>query len=98
MWVVRDLKTLTVLTSDSILATRLRLEQQQIINYFNNHSTFIIDTLQVKMTMPKMTKRQKIRKTYQISERNVKIVSSIAEGIEDDELREGLLRITRKQP
>ncbi len=96
MWVVRDLRTITILTSDSILATRIRLDQQQIINYFNNHSTFIIDTLNVKMTMPETTKREKIRTTYQLSEKNVKIISSIAEGIEDDELRESLLRITQK--
>jgi len=97
MWVVRDLRKITILTNDNILATRLRLEQQQIINYINNHSTFVIDTLKVKMTMPEMVKRDNTRKAYRLSNRNVKIISSIAESIEDDELREGLLRIARQQ-
>lgn len=94
MWVVRDLRSITVLTSDNILATRLRLEQQQILNYVNNHSTFSIDKVNVKMTMPEFAKRQERKKTFCLSERNVKIMTSIAESIEDKGLRESLLSIT----
>ncbi len=96
MWAVRDLRIITILTNDSILATRIRLEQQSIVNYINNNSTFVIDSVKVKMTMPEMPKRPSKRETYTISKQNAEIISSIAEGIEDDELRESLLRITGK--
>ncbi len=96
MWAVRDLRTITILTNDSILATRIRLEQQQITNYINNNSTFVIDSVKVKMTMPEMAKRSARRETYTLSKKNTETISAIAEGIEDEELRKSLLRIAGK--
>ncbi|MEE9352216.1 MAG: hypothetical protein V3U78_08145 [Thiotrichaceae bacterium] len=97
MWVVRDRRSITILTNDSILATRIRLEQQQIINYVNNNSVFVVDSVRVKMTMPEAPNRQVKHITYALSEKNSKIMASIAESIEDDELRESLLSIARQK-
>lgn len=95
IWAVKDLRKVTILTNDSILATRLRFDQQQIINYINNHSTLMVSSLQIKMTMPKVTKRLAPRTTYSLSEKSAKTISCIAESIEDEELRESLLRISK---
>ncbi len=93
LWVVRERRTLTILTQDSILATRIRLEQKSIIQYLRAHSDLLIDTIQVRMTMPKSARMEKRRETYTLTKSNAQTISSIAEGIEDKELRESLLRI-----
>jgi hypothetical protein len=95
IWAVKDLRKITILTNDSILATRLRLDHQQIINYINNHSALVVDSIQVKMTMPEMTRRETSRTTFSLSEKSAKTISCIANSIEDDELRESLLRISK---
>ena len=95
IWAIKDYKNITILTNDSILATRMRLEQNQIINYIRNHSVLIVDSITIKMAMPEMERRQKHRSTYTLSEKSVKTIASIAMGIEDEELRESLLSIAR---
>jgi len=95
IWAIKDYKNITIMTNDSILATRMRLEQNQIINYIRNHSALIVDSITIKMAMPEMKRREKPRATYTLSERSVKTVTSIAMGIEDEELRDSLLSIAK---
>ena len=95
IWAIKDYKSITVLTNDSILATRMRLEQNQIINYIRNHTALIVDTITIKMAMPEMERREKPRATYALSEKSIKTVTSIAMGIEDEGLRESLLSIAK---
>ena len=97
LWAIKDCRKMTIMTNDSILATRLRLDQQQIINYINNHSALIIDSIKIKMTMPEMARRETQRQTYHLSVKSMNTITSIAEGIDDDELRESLLRIARQK-
>ncbi len=95
MWVIRERRTLTVFTHDNLLATRIRLEQKQIIHYLKDNSALLIDHIKVRMAMPETTRRKRKVTPYQLSRENVRTLVSIAEGIEDEALREGLLRIAR---
>ena len=97
MWAVRNLRTLTILTHDSILATRIRLQQDQVIHYFKHNSALIIDTVKVKMSTPELAKQQKKRIPFTISQQSARVIAAIASSIDDDELRNSLLRVAGKE-
>lgn len=97
IWAIRHLRHITILTDDSILATRLRFEQRMLLHYINSHSALIIDAIDIKMTGKRQERETTPYRKYVISDRNVKIIKSIADGIEDEELRESLKSLANQK-
>lgn len=93
LWAVRDRRTLTVMTDSQMLATQLHYQQQRILEHINHNSSLALDKMKVKMTMPAVRQRRAPKAAYTMSARNAKILSSIADTIEDEELRESLQRL-----
>lgn len=96
LWAVKSMRVLTILTDDSILATHLRLGQNTIRNYFRQQHQVNFDTVTVKMTMPSPQPVKKEKRASKISQQSARILTSIANGIDDDELKEQLIRLAQQ--
>lgn len=99
MWVVSNMRQLTVMCDDSILATQVRMQQKAILDYFRKHKNMRFDGLHVKLIAPERVHKPrpnpatKHRPSVSVS----KTIAAIAEGIDDDDLKESLLRLTGNQ-
>ena len=93
IWAVNDMHNLTLLTDNSILATRLRLEQRKIIDHFKQTLNIDIGHITIKMIMPAPKPAKKIKRSSKIAAGYAKSMLSIARDIEDKELQEQLMRI-----
>lgn len=93
LWVVRERRTLTVFAQDNILATQLRLQQEKIIQQIREKTDLLIDTVKIQMTMPQTSRSEIKMKTYTLTQKNAQAIKSIATNVEDEELKEMLLRI-----
>jgi hypothetical protein len=96
IWAVNKMNKLTLLTDDSILATRLRLEQHAIIRHFKQKLNISIGTITVKMAMPSPQPPKKEKANSKIASHSAKTMISIANDIEDKELREQLIRMAKQ--
>jgi hypothetical protein len=98
VYAIKHMSQLTILTSDNILATRLRLEQDRVRRYLRDEHGIIIEKLRVKMnTFYGRTRDiKKVTRANVMSEQTSDIIASIAEDIEDPELKESLIRLARR--
>lgn len=95
IWAIRNRRALTIMTDNSILATQLHYQRQRVLDYINSNSSLLLDSVTVKMTTPSSHSNRKVHPGYKISDRNSKILLSVADSIEDEELKEGLKKIAR---
>ena len=93
LWAVKSMRILTILTDDSILATHLRLGQGTIQRYFRQQHQINFDTVTIKMTMPPPQPVKEEKRASKISQQSARILTSIANGIDDDELKKQLIRL-----
>lgn len=93
LWVTQDNHCLNIVTSDSILATKIRMDSPNIIKHVNDNSCLIIRSIKVKLSHIGQAKAPKENKTLPISEAAAQNITLIANTIEDKGLREGLLSI-----
>lgn len=93
IWAVNNMHNLTLLTDNSILATRLRLEQHKIIAHFKQVLNIAIGDITIKIIMPKPKPAKKIRRSNKIGSESAKSMLTIAQDIEDKELQAQLMRI-----
>ena len=90
LWVVVKQQQLTLLTDNPYLGTQLRYEQDNIRNALNRQYLLELKKSKVKI-VPPTAKRQRIKeKRFVITTKTTKILGSIADEIEDKELRDSL--------
>lgn len=99
MWVISNMRQLTVMCEDSILATQIRMQQNAILDYFRKNNNLKFDGLRVKLIAPERIHKPRPNKAtkHTPSLKASKTIADIADGIEDDELRESLLRLAGKK-
>jgi hypothetical protein len=96
IWAVMEMSQLTLLTDDSILATQLRLEQQRIIDYFQQQLNITIGKTIIRMTMPAPSPPRTKKRRHKITAKSAKTMISIAQDIEDKELQEQVICMAKK--
>lgn len=93
IWVTQEGHCLHIITSDSILATKIRMGSSNIIKYVNNNSCLIIRTIKVKLSHLSQARAPVENKPLPISAVAAQSITLIANTIEDKGLRESLLSI-----
>ncbi len=96
LWVVVKQQQLTLLTDNPYLATQLRYQQQTICNELNRRFLLEIKTGKVKIVPPTTTSQTIKKDLYTIGEKASGILASIAEEIDDDELKQSLLKLAKR--
>lgn len=93
LWVTQKNHLLNIVTSDSILATKIRLDSASIIKYINKNSSLIIDEISIKLAHLDQTRLPRENKTTPISETAAHSLKLIANTIDDEGLKQSLLSI-----
>jgi len=96
VWVVVKQHQLTLLTDNPYLATQLRYQQQQICLHLNQKFLMQLNTIKVKIIPPKGTKEKIEESNYVISDKAGEILAGIADEVEDEELKQSLLKLADK--
>lgn len=97
LWVIKSMRVLTIMTSDTILATRLRFEQAIIIDYLARHKNIQINEIKVKLahvTTP-APKQQMPNDRMHVSPASADVLSHVAETLDDEELKQCLLNLAK---
>lgn len=95
IWAVNNMHNLTILTDDSILATRLRLEQQKISLHFKQKLNLAIGKITIQMAMPPAKPAKKKKFSDTMTAKSAHSMMSTAQEIEDKELQEQLIRMAK---
>ena len=96
IWVVVKQQNLTILTDNPYLGTQLQYQQQAICNELNRKFLLQLKTTKVKIVPPRMKKEKVKEDLFVISDKAGSILSSIAELIEDKELKESLNKLAKR--
>ncbi len=96
VWVVIKQQKLTIMTDNPYLGTQLRYQQDNIRDALNREFLLELKLSKVKIIPPKSENVKKKTQRFVISERTGRVLSCIAEDIEDEELRESLKKLGRK--
>ena len=93
VWVVVKQQQLTLLTDNPYLATQLRYQQDNIRDKLNRQYLLELKTSKVKI-LPPTAERPKIKEDrFVITEKTSEVLGSIAQMIDDEELRESLKKL-----
>lgn len=96
LWPVISKQQLTVFTENSILATQIRYQQKKICNHLNKIHTLNLRAVHTKL-IPSTIATQSVKiKPPTLKNSTSKTLSSIADQIEDNELKQILKRISKQ--
>jgi len=96
VWVVTKQQQLTLLTDNPYLATQLRYQQQNICLHINKKFLMQLNTIKVKIVPPKGVREKVEESNFTVSEKASGILANIANEIDDEELKESLLKLANK--
>lgn len=96
VWVVTKQHQLTIMTDNPYLATQLRYQQNAICTALNQQFLLELKTVQVKIIPPSVSIEQKKAPIFRVSEKASEVLSTIANDIEDEGLKESLLKIAQR--
>lgn len=93
LWPLVRGRCLVLLTDDPQLATQARFMHKPLCQHISKHTELKISRLEVKlMSVPLQKKRRQLNRQT-VSTETANVISSIAEGIEDQEIQEALKRL-----
>ena len=93
VWVVVKQQQLTLMTDNPYLATQLRYQQDQIRDKLNREFLLELKKSKVKIVPPTMKRERPKEERFLITKKTGKVLESIAEMIDDDELRASLKKL-----
>ncbi len=93
VWVVVKQQQLTLMTDNPYLATQLRYQQDQIRDKLNRKFLLELKKSKVKIVPPTMKRERPKEERFLITKKTGKVLESIAEMIDDDELRASLKKL-----
>lgn len=96
VWVVVKKQQLTLLSDNPYLATQLRYQQQAISTHLNKKFLLQLKQVKVKIIPPSTTRKKVEESNFIISEKAEKILAGIANDIDDEELKQSLLKLANK--
>ncbi len=97
IWVVTKRNKLTLLTDNPYLGTQIRYQQQTICDEMNKKFLMELTEVKVKLIPASSSIPKSNEQRFTISENTGAILSSIAEEIEDTELKQSLIDLATKQ-
>lgn len=96
VWVVTKRQQLTLMTDNPYLGTQLRYQQDVICTALNRQFLMQLKTAKVKIIPPTAELQKKKQDLYTVGEKASAVLSSIASEIEDDELKDALLKLANQ--
>ena len=97
LWVSIEKNKLLLMTDDSAFATYLRFQQQRIRQHVNQLFLIKLKSVRTKIIVIKhQAKEAEKTRPFQILPQTANVLSSIADSIEDEEIRETLRRLLQK--
>jgi len=97
VWVVTKRQQLTLMTDNPYLGTQLRYQQDAICTGLNRQFLMQLKTAKVKIIPPTAELERKKQDLYIVGEKAGAILSSIASEIEDNELKDALLKLANQK-
>lgn len=96
LWIVMKSQQLTILTDNPYLGTQLQYQQQNICTEINRQFLLELKSAKVKIVPPKRVKEVKKEKGFIMGDQASKILSNIASDIKDPELRDSLIKLSKR--
>ena len=96
LWVVVKQQQLTLLTDNPYLATQLRYQQETICTEMNRRFLLELKSSKVKIVPPTAHLKAAKQELYKIGDKASGILASIANEIDDDELKASLLKLAKR--
>ena len=96
VWVVTKRQQLTLMTDNPHLGTQLRYQQAAICDALNRNFLMELKTAKVKIVPPTAKTETKKMDLYKVGRKASEILASIAYEIEDEELKNSLLKLANK--
>jgi len=96
VWVVTKRQQLTLMTDNPYLGTQLRYQQTVICEALNRKFLMELKTAKVKIIPPTAKLEKKKQDLYTVGGKASEILASIANEIEDDELKNSLLKLANQ--
>ena len=96
VWVVTKQKTLTLLTDNPYLATQLRYQQKNICMHINQKFLMQLNIIKVKIVPPKGIREKVEENNFSISDKTGGVLAGIADDIDDEALKNSLLKLANK--
>lgn len=96
VWVVIKQQQLTIMTDNPYLGTQLRYQQDNIRDNLNRQYLLELKKSKVKIVPPRAERLKAKKKRFIINESTGRVLESIANDIEDDELRKSLIKLALK--
>ena len=94
VWVVAKQQHLTLMTDNPYLATQLRYQQNAICDALNRKFLMELKTCKLKIIPPTADITKKKQDLYKIGEKASAVLKTIANEIDDEELKKSLLKLT----
>ena len=96
VWVVAKRQQLTIMTDNPYLGTQLRYQQNAICDALNRNFLMQLKTSKVKIIPPSVELQRKEQDLYTIGGKASEVLTNIANEIEDDELKNSLLKLAKQ--
>jgi len=96
IWVVVKKQQLTLVTDHPIMATQLNYQKDAIRDELNRRFLLELKSAQIKIAPPRAMRRKKREKRFVISEKSAQSLRGVADLIEDQELKDSLLKLAKK--
>jgi len=96
VWVVTKRQQLTLMTDNPYLGTQLKYQQAAICEALNRKFLMELKTAKVKIIPPTAEFTKKKQNLYKVGGKASEILTSIANEIEDDELKRSLLKLANQ--
>ncbi len=96
VWVVTKRQQLTLMTDNPYLGTQLRYQQAAICEALNRNFLMQLKTTKIKIIPPTAELKKKKQDLYTVGGKASEILTSIANEIEDDELKNSLLKLANQ--
>ena len=97
VWVVAKRQNLTLMTDNPYLGTQLRYQQNTICDAINRRFLMELTTCKLKIIPPTTDITKKDQDLYKIGTKACEVLSTIANEIEDEELKNSLLKLANKK-
>ena len=96
VWVVAKRQQLTLMTDNPYLGTQLRYQQAAICEALNRNFLMQLKTTKIKIIPPTVELEKKKQDLYKIGGKAGEILESIADEIDDDDLKLSLLKLAKQ--
>ncbi len=97
VWVVAKRQNLTLMTDNPYLGTQLRYQQDTICDAINRKFLMELKICKLKIIPPTANIKKKEQDLYKIGSKASEVLTTIANEIEDEELKNSLLKLANKK-